>query len=266
MNRNLYCHVYQIIKRFKTFLNISLPNRLDSSTYCTFIFLTNRSFLSWLTKKQWIQSGRVEKMYMKKCVRSVKHRQYGSQIENENVLKLQLEKKLYEILRLRDIIDNSRLSKESFENEFQVIRDQLRESENERTSLLRLVDLSNNLIANYENLIRDYRTKLENSKNELEASRASNELLKKQSEEIKRSERRKQSEFDALKGKFNKESVEKGYLEQSVQKMVYLIEQYQEHIQVLENFMVDLVIENQKDDSGKFLLLKQQIKERTFNF
>lgn len=197
---------------------------------------------------------------------SSQQRKNLEQEDNSNDLKLLLESKMLEILKLRDIIDISKLGKESFEHEFRIIEKKYRESEDEKRSLINLVDLSNNLILNYENLIVNYRTNLESSKEESKKLKAENELLKKLSKEGERREKSRLRELKELKIKLNNESIEKQCIEQSVEEMMSIIEQYQDHIGVLENHMVDLVIENQNDKMFKILPIKKRWLRRTLDF
>lgn len=170
---------------------------------------------------------------LKRMTVTVKHREeLKKQKQMIDAFISDYESKKREFLRLSDEMRYLMAVKESFER-------QLNESENERQSLLHLVDMSNNLIANYETLIANYRTNLESSKREVEALKASYESMKKTLEESERRERKKQKELDALKLRLKKESEEKGFLFKSLQEMFSIIEQYQNHIQIMENVMVD---------------------------
>lgn len=147
-----------------------------------------------------------------------------------NVLKNLLDKKIREVLGLRETVEFSKINNELIDSKNRALEDQLRESENERRSLLRLIDLSNNLIANYENLIVNYRTNLESSKKELET-------LKKQLEEC---EKLKQSEIDALTFRCNKELKEKKSYLRKLRKMMTFNVHKEEQIQFYENYIVNI--------------------------
>lgn len=200
---------------------------------------------------------------LRRDARSPLQKHLNNRLQTENIhLKQLLDSNMREIFRLRESMDISKIRKESFDHEFRMIEKKCRESDNEKRSLITLVDMSNNLIANYENLIVKYRRELTSSKEEVEVLKAENDSLKKLSKER---EIRKQNEVNNLSFILQNELKEKHLLWQSLQEMKSIVEQYQEQIYILECFMSDCISDNQKHDVSGHLPMKSQFLGRTVN-
>lgn len=157
-----------------------------------------------------------------------------------NGLKALLESKIRENLGLREKVEFLKISSEMFDIENRRMKDQLRESEDEKTSLLRLVDLSNNLIANYEDLIHNYKTNLESFKKELDASKVLNESLNQRKKYLEEIDEIKQSEIDSLRFRCKEETKAKKFYFRSYQKLMTLFSRNEKQIQFYEDHIVNI--------------------------
>lgn len=147
------------------------------------------------------------------------------------------------------------------------IAKRLRDSENERASLLHLVDMSNNLIANYENLIANYRTNLGSSKTEIKILKEQNILLNKTLERLK-------IDIEKLKKQLNYFTEENINLQVSFHEMISLYEEHEsqlqffekeyEKVQKLDELLLSYLDLDQKDQFAKEE--KDSLDNREFNF
>lgn len=231
-------------KRLKMFLYLILSKKNLLFSYVYFLlegyyFTPGIEELRRMPIKKYVHPARRYRENRRQTLRTLANPVWRRVIERRtqsiNRLKYQLERKERENLGLSDKIDCKMFERDNIETENREMKEKLSESENEKSSLINLVDLSNNLVVNYENLIANYRKHLVSSKEESKALKDSSDLLEKSLKEMEKEKLELQCKIDKLNKALEEELNEKKVFMRFFEATKSVNEQNNDFIQYLEN-------------------------------